>query len=86
MTIPSASTWPIGAAVLADRAHLVVKFAHDLGIIKKDSRGKDYVPIPGFAPFVNKLLGGLIADGLVRIERDTLTVTDPEALERRAAR
>ena len=26
------------------------------------------------------------ADGLVRIERDTLTVTDPEALERRAER
>jgi CRP/FNR family cyclic AMP-dependent transcriptional regulator len=42
--------------------------------------------IGGTRQSVNKLLGGLIADGLVRIERDTLTVTDPEALERRAER
>src|SRR5438874_3601403 len=42
--------------------------------------------IGGTRQSVNKLLGGLIADGLVRIDRDTLTVTDPEALERRAER
>ena len=43
--------------------------------------------IGGTRQSVNKLLGGPgRADGLVRIERDTLTVTDPEALERRAER
>jgi CRP/FNR family transcriptional regulator, cyclic AMP receptor protein len=42
--------------------------------------------IGGTRQSVNKLLGGLIADGLVRIERDTLIVTDPVALEQRAER
>ena len=42
--------------------------------------------IGGTRQSVNKLLGGLISDGLVRIERDTLTVTDAAALARRAAR
>ena len=42
--------------------------------------------IGGTRQSVNKLLGDLISDGLVRIERDTLTVTDAAALARRAAR
>jgi CRP/FNR family cyclic AMP-dependent transcriptional regulator len=42
--------------------------------------------IGGTRQSVNKLLGGLIADGLVRIERDTLIVVDPVALEQRAER
>lgn len=35
---------------------------------------------------VNKLLGGLISEGLVRTERDALVVTDPRALAVRAER
>jgi CRP/FNR family cyclic AMP-dependent transcriptional regulator len=42
--------------------------------------------IGGTRQSVNKLLGGLIAEGLVRIERDSLVVTDVPALERRARR
>lgn len=42
--------------------------------------------IGGTRQSVNRLLGGLIADGLVRIERETLVVVDPAALERRAER
>jgi len=42
--------------------------------------------IGGTRQSVNKLLGGLISAGLVRIERDTLTVTDAAALARRAER
>lgn len=42
--------------------------------------------IGGTRQSVNKLLGSLIAEGLVRLERDTLVVVDPEALEARAER
>ena len=42
--------------------------------------------IGGTRQSVNKLLGGLIGDGLVRIERETLVVTDPTRLARRADR
>lgn len=42
--------------------------------------------IGGTRQSVNKLLGGLIADGLVRIDRETLVVTDPVALAQRADR
>ncbi len=42
--------------------------------------------IGGTRQSVNKLLGSLIADGLVRIERDALVVVDPPALAQRADR
>ncbi len=42
--------------------------------------------IGGTRQSVNKLLGSLIADGLVRLERDSLVVMDPEALAERAER
>jgi len=42
--------------------------------------------IGGTRQSVNKLLSGLVDDGLVRIERDTLIVTDMEALGRMAER
>jgi CRP/FNR family transcriptional regulator, cyclic AMP receptor protein len=42
--------------------------------------------IGGTRQSVNKLLGGLIAEGLVRIEREHLVVTDVAALEQRAER
>jgi CRP/FNR family transcriptional regulator, cyclic AMP receptor protein len=42
--------------------------------------------IGGTRQSVNRLLGGLIGEGLVRIDRDTLVVVDPGALERRAER
>ena len=42
--------------------------------------------IGGTRQSVNKLLGGLIGDGLVRIEREHLVVTDVEALAERAER
>lgn len=42
--------------------------------------------IGGTRQSVNKLLGGLIADGLVRIERDSLVVVDRVALAQRAER
>lgn len=42
--------------------------------------------IGGTRQSVNKLLGGLIGDGLVRIEREQLVVTDVEALAQRAER
>jgi CRP-like cAMP-binding protein len=42
--------------------------------------------IGGTRQSVNKLLGELIGDGLVLIERDTLVITDLEALSRRAER
>jgi CRP-like cAMP-binding protein len=42
--------------------------------------------IGGTRQSVNKLLGGLIGDGLVRIERDSLVITDLDALEARAER
>lgn len=42
--------------------------------------------IGGTRQSVNKLLSGLVSDGLVRIERDTLVVTDVELLARRAER
>lgn len=42
--------------------------------------------IGGTRQSVNKLLSGLVDDGLVRIERDTLVITDVEQLARRAER
>jgi len=42
--------------------------------------------IGGTRQSVNKLLGALITEGLVRLERDSLVLTDREALERRAER
>lgn len=42
--------------------------------------------IGGTRQSVNKLLGSLIADGLVRIERDALVVTDLQALAQRGER
>jgi CRP-like cAMP-binding protein len=42
--------------------------------------------IGGTRQSVNKLLGELIDEDLVRIERDTLVLTDLEALSRRAER
>jgi CRP/FNR family transcriptional regulator, cyclic AMP receptor protein len=42
--------------------------------------------IGGTRQSVNKLLGELIGDGLVLIERDTLVITDLDALSRRAER
>ncbi|MDQ3553530.1 MAG: Crp/Fnr family transcriptional regulator [Chloroflexota bacterium] len=42
--------------------------------------------IGGTRQSVNKLLSGLVGDGLVRIERDTLVITDVERLARRAER
>jgi CRP-like cAMP-binding protein len=42
--------------------------------------------IGGTRQSVNKLLGSLITEGLVRLERDTLVVVDPVALEERAER
>jgi CRP-like cAMP-binding protein len=42
--------------------------------------------IGGTRQSVNKLLSGLVEDGLVRIERDTLIVTDVDALARQAER
>ncbi len=42
--------------------------------------------IGGTRQSVNKLLSGLVGDGLVRIERDTLAITDVERLARRAER
>ncbi len=42
--------------------------------------------IGGTRQSVNKLLGSLITEGLVRLERDTLVVVDPAALEERAER
>jgi CRP/FNR family transcriptional regulator len=40
--------------------------------------------IGGTRQSVNRLLSGLEADGLVRIERDTLVITDIERLAARA--
>jgi CRP-like cAMP-binding protein len=42
--------------------------------------------IGGTRQSVNKLLSGLVDDGLLRIERDTLVITDIEALTRRGER
>jgi CRP-like cAMP-binding protein len=42
--------------------------------------------IGGTRQSVNKLLGSLITEGLVRLERDTLVVVNPVALEERAER
>jgi CRP-like cAMP-binding protein len=42
--------------------------------------------IGGTRQSVNKLLGGLIADGLVRIDREQLVITDLAALAQRAER
>ncbi len=42
--------------------------------------------IGGTRQSVNKLLGSLITEGLVRLERDSLVVVDPEALAERAER
>ena len=42
--------------------------------------------IGGTRQSVNRLLSGLVDDGLVVIERDTLIITDVEELERRAER
>jgi CRP/FNR family transcriptional regulator, cyclic AMP receptor protein len=42
--------------------------------------------IGGTRQSVNKLLGGLIADGLVRIDREQLVITDLAALDQRAVR
>lgn len=42
--------------------------------------------IGGTRQTVNKLLSGLVGDGLVRIERDTLVITDVDRLARRAER
>jgi CRP-like cAMP-binding protein len=42
--------------------------------------------IGGTRQSVNKLLSGLVERGLVRIERDTLTIPDVEALVREADR
>jgi CRP-like cAMP-binding protein len=42
--------------------------------------------IGGTRQTVNRLLSGLVADGLLRIERDTLIITDLDALARRAER
>jgi CRP/FNR family transcriptional regulator, cyclic AMP receptor protein len=42
--------------------------------------------IGGTRQSVNKLLSGLVDDGLVRIERDTLVVTDVDGLYRQAER
>jgi CRP/FNR family transcriptional regulator, cyclic AMP receptor protein len=42
--------------------------------------------IGGTRQSVNKLLSGLVDDGLVRIERDTLVITDVAELARRAER
>ncbi len=42
--------------------------------------------IGGTRQSVNKLLGSLITEGLVRLERDSLVVMDPEALAERAER
>jgi CRP-like cAMP-binding protein len=42
--------------------------------------------IGGTRQSVNKLLSGLVGDGLVRIERDALVITDVEGLARRAER
>jgi CRP-like cAMP-binding protein len=42
--------------------------------------------IGGTRQSVNKLLSGLVEDGLLAIERDTLIITDLAALEHRAAR
>jgi hypothetical protein len=35
---------------------------------------------------VNKLLSGLVDDGLIAIERDTIVITDLAALEAKSAR
>ncbi len=42
--------------------------------------------IGGTRQSVNRLLSGLVEDGLVRIERETLVITDLDALARRAER
>jgi CRP/FNR family transcriptional regulator, cyclic AMP receptor protein len=42
--------------------------------------------IGGARQSVNRLLSGLVDDGLLRIERDTLVITDLDALARRAER
>jgi hypothetical protein len=42
--------------------------------------------IGGTRQSVNKLLSGLVEDGLILIERDTLVITDLAALEARSAR
>jgi len=42
--------------------------------------------VGGTRQSVNKLLSGLVGDGLVRIERDALVITDVEGLARRAER
>ena len=42
--------------------------------------------IGGTRQSVNKLLSGLVDEGLVRIERDSLVITDIEELDRRAER
>jgi CRP/FNR family cyclic AMP-dependent transcriptional regulator len=42
--------------------------------------------IGGTRQSVNKLLSGLVEEGLLRIERDTLVITDVERLARRAER
>lgn len=42
--------------------------------------------IGGTRQSVNRLLSGLVDDGLLRIERDTLVITDLDALARRAER
>lgn len=42
--------------------------------------------IGGTRQSVNKLLSGLVDDGLIKIDRDTLIIDDPAALEARGAR
>ncbi len=42
--------------------------------------------IGGTRQSVNKLLSGLVEAGMLRIERETLVITDLEELERRADR
>jgi CRP/FNR family cyclic AMP-dependent transcriptional regulator len=42
--------------------------------------------IGGTRQSVNRLLSGLVEDGLIRIERDTLVITDVDRLARSAER
>ena len=57
-------------------------------IVKSSNIGTAHVAqmIGGTRQSVNKLLSGLVEDGLVMIERDTLVIRDVGALEARGAR
>lgn len=53
--IPSRYYWPLGAAYMYNRAHLVNEAMHTLGFIHKGEDGKDQITVPGMDKLMEKL-------------------------------